>query len=1248
MEYQTNDFVFDIEIRKNFFVLTQFFPAQHKFLISYIDGLKAYQASHVNTTDTTYQAGDFLSQYNMKWIQAFIKRDPNEILQKAEASNYGLITYFKKKIIPALIKDKRGDEGKISQIINNANRTVVRNKDNVYEFENLSNPYNLAAFAKRYGVVNNNYQSAIQGWSKNRSDNDLTPTLMFNMTNNCGKGKLNNLQEASEIHSIYYPPKKVDPSSLPNENGLRIGYNSESYDQTMIAELLTNFSVTPKLFYNLLALNDDTLNKFLQQQDEETAKNVKLLYIRMIQDFFGHLSNFQPDKLVEANNRIINNHFSNRAVSQYAHNLTVAYKNSNRFVDVMLLFPHPQPLKLVAGMLGYQIKESSTNEDPNVEIPTLDLIGDLIAYNVSDVYVTKMIFDNKSVQSTFSTRTNLIKEHPNLTFAQLNKSENAKDKLLADVGNLTNLRYNPITVNTTNPRIVENILAPYPNTKLVDSPVINYMYPSQEKVDELIKTGKAPKDFKPFDVLEDTRKFAEKTIGWEKFKPIYEYYSQFRGANFNREQDIAISHHKKVISWKDDKVNPKGETSLDNLKQHAKLAGLTDQDSLHFIDAHGKEKVISYETFTNKNVTTLPIKSAFGFFYDKNFQRTSAYYKATYGGLHGAEYKKRLFEMAQRQWIETAKAQTGIHQNNQLFTYKTINEIIDEWLVEPQEKRETDLLNTLHKPHKNNNPKIESFVDINEPQNNTKSVTIRPKKGELEYKKNSSPTLFTTTKLAKQYTFTSTGLSMHQDFSSYYPTLVVMLKIAKSVNGKDYYEGFYYERLHNKQESKNPNNPPEVRKAYKVKQAPQKLALNSLTGISDVQFKSKTRMNNNILKMRIIGELFAWRIGQALALKNARIVSTNTDGLYTMDLDPKDNDDVIKEQTAHIFLQVGPEKIDNFISKDTNNRLEFNDGKIQEAKGTTLTAWNGPDLSKRLTHPAITDRVLAEYLSSYDDSCNKEFNHQYAMSLLDQFKNNLTQQGISGKREFLRYMQWITRSNMTGHRYIIGLETNDKIGQPIDSEQYLKDHKIHYLEQTNRMFLIDQQAQKALEPEKTPLTLIMATADIVSKKSEVEKHIKAAFDRLSEEDPFFEHQVLPDLNYKYENFLKLLFDPFSAKENSNIDYQNYNQQEKLAINDPIANIVMHHYLNEAQLKDDEHGLEGHEISLDPKGDTSRNKIYDYKLTKVTDFPTNHIAYINNEAIDDYSEETIDKIINGLDYDAYIDIVNGKFSKNWKN
>lgn len=100
MEYQTNDFVFDIEIRKNFFVLTQFFPAQHKFLISYIDGLKAYQASHVNTTDTTYQAGDFLSQYNMKWIQAFIKRDPNEILQKAEASNYGLVTYFKRKSSP--------------------------------------------------------------------------------------------------------------------------------------------------------------------------------------------------------------------------------------------------------------------------------------------------------------------------------------------------------------------------------------------------------------------------------------------------------------------------------------------------------------------------------------------------------------------------------------------------------------------------------------------------------------------------------------------------------------------------------------------------------------------------------------------------------------------------------------------------------------------------------------------------------------------------------------------------------------------------------------------------------------------------------------------------------------------------------------------------------------------------------------------------------------------------------------------
>ena len=111
-------------------------------------------------------------------------------------------------------------------------------------------------------------------------------------------------------------------------------------------------------------------------------------------------------------------------------------------------------------------------------------------------------------------------------------------------------------------------------------------------------------------------------------------------------------------------------------------------------------------------------------------------------------------------------------------------------------------------------------------------------------------------------------------------------------------------------------------------------------------------------------QLFTWRIGQAQSLKGARIISTNTDGLYSV-MEKTMNDAILAEEAENIHVEIEPEPM-YLISKDTNNRIELSgpgpDAKIFSASGGTLGCHKGPTPTKALAHPAIIDWALREYL----------------------------------------------------------------------------------------------------------------------------------------------------------------------------------------------------------------------------------------------------------------------------------------------
>ena len=230
--------------------------------------------------------------------------------------------------------------------------------------------------------------------------------------------------------------------------------------------------------------------------------------------------------------------------------------------------------------------------------------------------------------------------------------------------------------------------------------------------------------------------------------------------------------------------------------------------------------------------------------------------------------------------------------------------------------------------------------------------------------------------LAKAYVATSVGDVIHEDFTSYYPLLLTNLAafdnpdLAAAGATADRYRDIFDQKEALGAQLKNPELTPAERFRTKVMREGTKLILNAASGAADAGHNTNIRMNNLTVSMRIIGQLFTWRIGQAQTFAGADIVSTNTDGLYSV-LDFDTNQRVLDEHSAAIGVDIEPEPL-TLVSKDSNNRVEFLPHRhnqhlaqrtVASAAGGSLGAWSGPSMGQNLARPAITDRLLVDYFT---------------------------------------------------------------------------------------------------------------------------------------------------------------------------------------------------------------------------------------------------------------------------------------------
>ena len=465
-----------------------------------------------------------------------------------------------------------------------------------------------------------------------------------------------------------------------------------------------------------------------------------------------------------------------------------------------------------------------------------------------------------------------------------------------------------ITVNDTSAKFVEYIIAP--KDPITDTRVMSLMYPAPHKAKEF--------GCEPFDVLEDTKKWymshvyapvhrknpKAADLHLAKFLNIYNYYDYYRGENWNESARHRFQY------------GLDAKTKLDR-----KRADRTFGTILPFIDKDGNE--------------------------------SPSYVKFSIGGIHGAEINKRQLDQ-DRETIRELKEKYGYISKlpKNCCSRALLNLIIAQSRTSyqgypvrlsheiPWFYQHTECVDEILDPEDFSPYMVQKAKDI---------------EGLYGYQED----------LLDRYKYTTSCPAAHQDFASYYPVLLINLGTFHDGKGRDPYEEVKDERISIKGQLKTLDRNSKEYKDIDQVQDGLKLVLNSASGILDADHDTNLRANNKALAMRIIGQLFTFRIGMALALEGATIPSSNTDGIYASNISFEDNVRIVEETLKGLYITIDPEEM-FLVSKDANNRMEVVDGKVVSAKGGTLGSWKGAAVDQSLSHPALVDRILTDYLPHVD------------------------------------------------------------------------------------------------------------------------------------------------------------------------------------------------------------------------------------------------------------------------------------------
>lgn len=675
---------------------------------------------------------------------------------------------------------------------------------------------------------------------------------------------------------------------------------------------------------------------------------------------------------------------------------------SGRHLDVARLneVQFKVALKRQLGMLGRQILESEKLSHNSV-LTCIEDLYDLLAYNVSDCVGLAQLFQNPTYRDAFDLKAGLIADYGETRF-------NRDDSVRRD----------RLSIDSSSAKLVGRILSPFGH--LDDAPVVSFDYPHPVIAEQ--------RGVPVTNVLDDTERFFRNNIvdpddpalsdhqrqAWEQFSKVLEFYRDIEGKNFNDSAEYQNKHgyQRPAHSLSEIAKRPlnvpyfRADGSADSCFVTFSTGGI-----------HGAETNTSAHEQLQRHyeLERLEIQRAKMCFKDVDEFLDAA--KEQHNRLHlpdGTIVDKRLVligsspEKVKYRNPKAGKTPEAEHQHQQLFA------------AQDQLPDAADLLATQREESFRYDVELDSKQVLH-----AKTVLTSNRKAFREEPPTPRPSIFQikddgANTVDKRFTRTSAGLVVHEDFTSYYPNLLRNMRaFYNEMLGEDRYANIYFQKEELGQKLKNPNLSDEARTTLSNARNGTKLVLNSASGAGDASHRTPIRMNNVIIAMRIIGQLLTWRIGQAQTLVGGRIISTNTDGLYSVidhdgTFDVATNNRVLDEQQAAIGVDIEPELM-FLISKDSNNRMELmpprgapeladtvqpqkalradgsfaiQDLEVTAAGGGSLACYQGPLATKSLSHPAVLDRGLAHYLQRLvvggEARLSEEFDLQLGRAVIEE------------------------------------------------------------------------------------------------------------------------------------------------------------------------------------------------------------------------------------------------------------------------
>lgn len=352
----------------------------------------------------------------------------------------------------------------------------------VYDFESQENIYSVAALYVQlhkiiiwYHTAESNMVDEAEVLKRAHKVNDLTLNTYTKELKEDYPGQIQieiKPLTLMDLQLIFIHPKRYV-----------VGYNSNDYDVSLASYILAySYNHDGQLpdpakvrtFSNLLINPQATFKKkpniftplAMHELNITMKKRISLWDLAKFYDDIprGHRKSciFQTEapKIAEVNKRLMN---TGLQLDMRTLNEKAKYSS----------------LKRISAQFGYQIEEPADVDLSSDEPLTSSQMTTLLAYNVSDILVTMLIYQDPSYQDPLAIREDLL---------------NSFDK--------TNFK-GRLSVNSTSAKLVEFIIAP--DEPLKDQKEINFFYPTHRKIDQKYQ-AKISTDYDNHNVPLDTER----------------------------------------------------------------------------------------------------------------------------------------------------------------------------------------------------------------------------------------------------------------------------------------------------------------------------------------------------------------------------------------------------------------------------------------------------------------------------------------------------------------------------------------------------------------------------------------------------------------------------------------------------------------------------------------------------------------------------------------------------------------------